>query len=148
MGRAKETAGKKEVRNKQIKKRKDKEKRRLEKKELGKSSFDDMLAYVDENGQICSTPPSTENSQNVQAEDIEISIPKGGVKSKETVITGKVINFDAVKGYGFISSNKLMDSVFFHINDCSWEAKTGDKVEFETEKGHRGLKAIQIKKIE
>ena len=58
MGRSKETFGKKEVRNKQLKKRKEKEKRRLEKKEQDKkSNFDDMLAWVDENGQICSTPP-------------------------------------------------------------------------------------------
>ncbi len=57
MGRSRETYGKKDVRNKQIKKRKEKEKKRMEKKEQGKSSFDDMIAWVDENGQIVETPP-------------------------------------------------------------------------------------------
>ena len=57
MARSKETFGKKEVRNKQLKKRKDKEKRRSERKDQGKTSFDDMIAWVDENGQLCSSPP-------------------------------------------------------------------------------------------
>lgn len=148
MGRAKETFGKKEVRNKQLKKRKDKEKRRLEKKEQGKNSFDDMIAWVDENGQICSEPPSPENKLEVKAENIEVSIPRGGVKSIESVSKGKINNFDKSKGYGFINSNQYQDSIFFHINDCTQEVKAGDKVEFKTEKGHKGLKAVNIKKVE
>jgi hypothetical protein len=58
MGRSQETFNKKEVKNKKEKKRKDKEKKRLIRKETGKkSSFDDMIAYVDEYGKISSTPP-------------------------------------------------------------------------------------------
>jgi cold shock CspA family protein len=147
MSRAKETVGKKEVRNKQLKKRKEKEKLKQERKEQGKSSLDDMFAWVDENGQLCSEPPSQENKQKIKAEDIEISVPKGGSKSKDNTIQGKVINFDSTKGFGFIKSFDLPDSVFFHINDCSEEIKSGDKVTFMTEKGQKGLKATQIKKI-
>lgn len=146
MGRAKETFGKKEVRNKQLKKRKEKEKRKQEKKEKGKSSFDDMLAWVDENGQICSEPPSTENSEEIKAESIEVSVPKGGNKIKDTWIKGKISTFDVIKGFGFINSMQLDNNVFFHINDCTEEVKSGDKVEFETERGQKGLKAINIKK--
>ncbi|MBA4322888.1 MAG: DNA-binding protein, partial [Odoribacter sp.] len=58
MGRPQETFNKKEVRNKKEKKRKEKEKKRLIRKETGKtSSFDDMIAYVDEFGMLSSTPP-------------------------------------------------------------------------------------------
>ena len=57
------------------------------------------------------------------------------------------MNYDVTKGFGFISSVQLIDSVFFHINDCEGEVKTGDKVEFKTEKGQRGLKAINVKKV-
>lgn len=147
MGRSKETFGKKEVRNKQIKKRKEKEKRKQERKEQGKSNFDDMLAWVDEDGQVCSEPPSTENKEEINAEDIEVSVPKGGNKPEETTITGKVRNYDDTKGYGFIYSSQLDDTVFFHINDCTEEEiKAGDKVEFEIENGPKGLKAIQIVK--
>ena len=59
MSRSQETYNKKEVRNKKEKKRKDKEKKRLDRKENATEgkSFDDMIAYVDENGRLSSTPP-------------------------------------------------------------------------------------------
>lgn len=144
MSRAKETSGKKEVRNKQLKKRKEKEQRKLDRKEQGKDSFDNMLAWVDENGQICSEPPIIDKKKEIKAENIEISVPKGGFIKEETAFNGKVQNYDHSKGYGFISSTQINDSVFFHINDCYPEVKTGDKVSFETEKGLKGLKAINI----
>ncbi len=147
MGRSKETFGKKEVRNKQIKKRKEKELRKREKKGQGKSSFDDMIAWVDENGQILSEPPLAENKQEVIADQIEVSIPKGGVRAKEIISKGKIRNFDIEKGFGFISSMQQKNSVFFHINDCEQEVRAGDKVEFETENGPKGLKAFNVKKV-
>jgi len=148
MGRAKETFGKKEVRNKKLKKRKDKEARKQEKKDQGKNSFEDMLAYVDENGQICSEPPDNTKKEEINSENIEVSIPKGGGKDKNTVIQGKVLKYDETKGYGFISSPQLMETVFFHVNDCEDEVQQNDVVEFDTEKGPKGLKAINIKKAE
>jgi cold shock CspA family protein len=148
MGRSKETFGKKEVRNKKLKKRKEKEKRRLEKKEQGKkSSFDDMIAWVDENGQITSTPPDLSNKKEIEAENIEIGIPKSGSKNKDSVLEGKITTFDESKGYGFINSPQLRDSVFVHVKDCIDEIQAGDKVTFETEKGLKGIKAIHVKRI-
>ena len=77
MGRSKETFGKKEVRNKQAKKRKDKEIRRLEKKEQGKKgSLDDMIAWVDENGVITSTPPDLTRKEENDSEGIETGVPE------------------------------------------------------------------------
>ena len=148
MSRSKETFGKKEVRNKQIKKRKEKDKKRLERKELDKkSSFDEMLAWVDENGQICTTPPDKSQKEEVKAENIEVSVPKGGVVKEALVYKGTIKNFDDSKGFGFIYSPQLKESVFVHVNDCEEELKTGDKVEFETETGAKGLKAKNIKRI-
>ena len=147
MGRAKETVGKKEVRNKQIKKHKEKQKRKQERKEQKSRGFDDMIAYVGENGQILSEQPTANNSSKVKAENIEVSVPKGGIKIKDTVHRGKVHNYNESKGYGFIKSIQLPDSVFFHINDCTDDVKTGDKVEFETEKGAKGLKAMNVKVV-
>ena len=59
MAKSQETFGKKEKEKKRLKKREDK----LEKKEERKSnsqkgaSLEDMLMYVDENGQLTDTPP-------------------------------------------------------------------------------------------
>ncbi len=58
MGRSQESFNKKDVRNKKDKKRKDKEKKKLARKDVEKkSSLDDMIAYVDENGMLTSEPP-------------------------------------------------------------------------------------------
>ncbi|MBN2667707.1 MAG: cold shock domain-containing protein [Bacteroidales bacterium] len=148
MGRAKETLGKKEVRNKQEKKRKDKAKRRLDKKEQGKKgSLDDMVAWVDENGVITSTPPDLTKKVEILAESIEIGVPKAKFRINNKIRAGNVKNFDESKGFGFIIDSDSKESIFVHANDCLESIKTGDKVEFETEKGIKGLKAVNVKPI-
>jgi type VI protein secretion system component VasA len=76
MGRSQETSNKKEVKNKKDKKRKEKEKKRQIRKESGKSSFDDMIAYVDEYGRISATPPDPNKKIEVEANGIETSVTK------------------------------------------------------------------------
>jgi len=145
MGKSKDTFNKKEVRNKQLKKRKDKEKKRVERKETDKrSGFENMLAWVDENGNICSSPPDKSNKEEVKLEDIEISVPKGGSVKTSLKFRGKLNNYDSTKGFGFITCSNLDNSVFIHSNDCQCELTVGCKVEFETEMGPKGLKAINV----
>lgn len=145
MGRSKETFGKKEVRNKRMKKRKDKEKRKLEKKEQGKQSLDDMIAYVDDNGVISSTPPDLSQKEEIDASTIEIVTPKKEFREDNTPRQGTVTKFDASKGYGFIVDTSTKESIFFHINDCEGEIKNGNLVEFDTEKGLKGIKAKDVR---
>ncbi|MCU4164108.1 cold shock domain-containing protein [Carboxylicivirga caseinilyticus] len=147
MARSQETFGKKEVRNKKEKKRKDKEQRKQLKKEQGKKDFDDMIAWVDENGMITSTPPDQTQKTEVKAENIEISVPKAENRNIITTRTGRVNNFDESKGFGFIIDLDTKESIFVHINDCLEPLKVGNKVEFETEKGLKGLKAVKVKPI-
>nr|WP_319398599.1 cold shock domain-containing protein [uncultured Carboxylicivirga sp.] len=149
MARSKETFGKKEVRNKKDKKRKEKEQRKLEKKEQGKKDFDDMIAWVDENGMITDTPPDLTQKTEIKAENIEVSIPKAEFRETASNIrTGRLKNFDESKGFGFITDSDTRDSLFVHINDCLEPIAIGDRVEFETEKGLKGLKAVNVKKAQ
>ncbi|MBE0651317.1 MAG: cold shock domain-containing protein [Bacteroidales bacterium] len=146
MGRSKETSGKKEVRTKQEKKRKDKAKRRVEKKEQGKKGgLDDMIAWVDENGVITSTPPDLTQKIEIKAENIEIGVPKSEFRINNRIRTGMLKNYDEAKGYGFIIDSGTKESIFVHANDCDGTLRTGCKVEFETEKGLKGLKAVKVK---
>jgi len=58
MAKSQESWNKKEKEKLKLKKRKDKEERKEERKASNEGkSFDDMIAYVDENGQIVSSPP-------------------------------------------------------------------------------------------
>ncbi len=145
MGRSKETFGKKEVRNKRMKKRKDKEKRKIEKKEQGKQSLDDMIAYVDDNGLISSTPPDLSQREEIDASTIEIGIPKKEFRDDNIPRQGTITKFDESKGYGFILDLNTKESIFFHVNDCEEPVKNGNLVEFDTEKGLKGIKAKDVK---
>lgn len=147
MSRSQESFNKKAVRNKKEKKRKEKEQRRLARKENEKSSsLDDMIAYVDENGVIMDTPPDPEEKQDIKVEDIEVSIPKADPSEKEdSTRRGTVSFFNESKGYGFIRDLESRDSIFVHVNNTLVEIKEGNLVYYETEKGPKGLTAINVR---
>jgi cold shock CspA family protein len=147
MGRSQETFNKKEVKNKQEKKRKDKAKKRLIKKESGKrSSFDDMIAYVDEFGQITSTPPDPTKKEVVIAENIELGATKNdSSQSNDFIRKGVVTFFNESKGYGFIRDMDSKQSVFVHANNLLEVVKENNVVTYEIGKGPKGPTALKVK---
>ena len=149
MGRSQETFNKKEVRNKKEKKRKEKAQKRLARKEnKGGSSLDDMIAYVDENGQLTSTPPDPTKKQEIELEDIEVSVPKFNEREEvDPILKGTLVYFNDSKGYGFIKIKGSQDKVFVHVNNMIDDnIIEGNNVTFETEKGPKGLAAVRVHK--
>ncbi|MBI1288819.1 MAG: cold shock domain-containing protein [Flavobacteriales bacterium] len=148
MGRSQETFGKKEREKKKAKKRKEKEEARLARKEEGKSSFDDMIAYVDENGMIVDTPPDpTAKKQEIKAEDIELGIPKKTEEDEPTVRKGVVSFFNSEKGYGFIKDADSGESIFVHVNNTLEEIKENNLVTFEMQPGLKGPEAAKVQVV-
>lgn len=149
MGRSQETNKKKEVRSKKEKKKKDKEKRRQERKENKKSnSLDDMIAYVNEDGSISSTPPEEEEKEETNAEDIEISVPKGSYEEEPNrVHQGTVTFYNESKGFGFIRDAENGESIFFHVSGLLEEVSEGNAVHFEIIKGKKGPNANNVKVV-
>lgn len=147
MGRSQETSGKKEVRNKKDKKRKEKEKKRALKKSEGKkSSFDDMIAYVDEFGMITSTPPDPEKKTIIDAESIELKVTKNKPETApDFVRKGVVTFFNESKGFGFIRDLQSNQRVFVHANNLLEPVKENNIVIFEIGKGQRGPSAMKVK---
>ncbi len=146
MGRSQETFHKKEVRNKKEKKRKEKAAKREAKKDQEKSgSLDDMIAYVDENGNISSTPPDPTKKKEIKSENIEINIPKREDTSEEDKIRkGVVTFFNDSKGYGFIKDSETQESIFVHANNLNEAIKENNMVTFEVEKGLKGPTAVGV----
>lgn len=148
MGRSQETFNKKEVRNKKEKKRKEKaEKRNARREGEKKSSLDDMIAYVDANGNITSTPPPERTKKDeIKLEDIEISVPKGGSISDENPVKQGIVSFfNDSKGFGFIKNSMNKQDIFVHINNVIDDIKEGNKVTYEIEMGQRGPTAVNVK---
>ena len=147
MGRSQESFNKKDVRKKKEKKRKDKMAKKLARKDTDSKSLDDMIAYVDEFGNITSKPQDPADKEETNAEDIEVSIPKSDGTSRSKERTGTVTNFYDSKGFGFIRDADTKESIFVHINNTHEDIAEGNKVSFETEKGQKGLAAINVKVI-
>ena len=105
---------------------------------------DDMIAYVDEFGQVTSTPPDPSTRVEVKLEDIEIGIPKREEEEYDPIRTGIVTFFNESKGFGFIRDLDTQESVFVHVNNTKEEVRENNKVRFETEQGPRGLAAVKV----
>jgi cold shock CspA family protein len=145
MGRSQETFNKKEVRNKKEKKRKEKAAKKLAKKDTEKkSSLDDMIAYVDENGVLSSAPPEPGKKSEVKLEDIEVSVPRGSAIEEDPIKKGLVSFFNESKGFGFIKNMDTKQDVFVHINNVIGEIKEGNLVTYEVEMGQRGPTAVNV----
>jgi len=145
MGRSQETFNKKEVKNKKEKKRKEKEKKRAIRKESGKSSFDDMIAYVDEFGKISSTPPDPNKKIIIDPSSIELGNAKSDPSDKPDYIRkGVVTFFNDSKGFGFIRDMESKQSVFVHANNLNDKIKENNIVTFEIGKGPKGATALNV----
>jgi cold shock CspA family protein len=145
MGRSQETFNKKEVKNKKDKKRKEKEKKRAIRKESGKSSFDDMIAYVDEYGKITSTPPDPNKKIVIDVNSIELGSTKNDPAQKPDYIRkGVVTFFNDSKGFGFIRDMESKQSVFVHANNLQEKIKENNIVTFEIGKGPKGATALNV----
>jgi cold shock CspA family protein len=150
MGKSSETFSKKEKEKKKLKKRKEKEEKMEDRKanvEKG-LQLEDMMVYVDEDGNLSSTPPDPKKKKIFTKEDVTIGVsrrveeaPDLGPKS------GTVTFFNESKGYGFIRDAKTGDSVFVHLKGTLQPIKEGDKVTYEVEATPKGPGAVSVKKI-
>ena len=149
MARSQASATKMENEKKKLQKRKEKEQRKAERKEnsdRGKP-LEEMLAYVDENGNISSTPPDPLKKKAINTNDILIGAQKREDTKEDLDRTGRITFFNDSKGYGFIKDDKSQESIFVHANASSSPLKENDKVSFQTERGPKGLAAVNVKKI-
>lgn len=139
------TVDKRENEKKRLAKRAEKQKKKEEKKLSGKtSSFEDMIAYVDENGVISSTPPAENfKKEEIKQEEIQISVPKKE-KEEAVILRGKIDFFNTSKGFGFIKELSSGERYFFHVNNVLSNITEGNIVTFDLERGLKGMNAINV----
>jgi cold shock CspA family protein len=150
MGRSQETFSKKEKEKKKLKKRQDKEQKKEDRKSSSSKGkgIDEMLAYVDDNGNITATPPDPKQKRIVKQEDIQIAVSRQEAPDPADLIRkGTVAFFNTAKGYGFINDHVSQERIFVHQNDLNGTIQENDKVTFEVEKGQKGLQAVNVKLV-
>jgi cold shock CspA family protein len=149
MAKSQQTFNKSEKEKKRLKKREDKRKkmeaRKLEKESGGNDGI--QFAYVDYNGNLTDTPPDPSMKVKVDAESIEVSIPKrddSDIEDVDPVRKGKVSFFDNSKGFGFIIDSENSEKYFCHVSGLIDEIAENDKVSFELERGMKGMNAVKV----
>ncbi len=150
MAKSQQSFNKKEKEKKRLKKREDKKKKAEERRENSTGGgLDNMMAYVDEFGNISDTPPDPNKKvEKIKASDIEIGIPKKEVEEAfDGDLEGRVDFFDTSKGFGFIINTRNQEKYFVHVSQLIDEIMEGDKVTFELEQGLKGMNAVKVKKI-
>lgn len=146
MGRSHQTYNKKEIEKKKKKKQQEKRERREERKaNAEEKSPGDMIAYVDEYGNISDTPPDPAKKKKVKAKDIVIGVPKQEKVEEPTVRTGKIEFFNDEKGYGFVKESDSGEKYFVHVSGTEDDVRENDKVTFELEPGMKGMQAVRVK---
>lgn len=142
-----ETWSKKENEDRKKKKKKEKELRKEERRANAKEgkTLDDMIMYVDEDGNFTSTPPDPTKKKVIKEEDIRIGIARQTDVKVETTRRGTVTFFNDSKGYGFIKDTDTQESIFVHVNGLTEPIKENNKVTFEVEMGHKGPNAVKVK---
>lgn len=145
MGKSQETYSKKEKEKKRLKKRQEKALKREERKENSPGGgLDNMMAYLDANGNIVDSPPEITKKVEIDAEDIVLGVPSREYE-EEVAPEGKVAFYNDSKGYGFIKDLRSQESYFFHVNGLIDEVRENDKVTFELERGPKGMNAVKVK---
>lgn len=139
---------KKEQKNRKAKAKENKAQKMRERKDNNNKGkgLEDMLAYIDENGNLSPVPPKEGRMHDIPLEEIRIDA-KRPVEEVSTVRTGIISFFNTSKGFGFIADDKSKESVFFHVNQLSQPVKEKDKVSFSWERTPRGYNALDVKKI-
>ncbi len=146
-----ETFSKRERRKKKIEKKREKEFRREERRNTvaSKKTLEEMMAYVDENGNLSDTPPDPKKAHKVAADDIVIAIPKATPADPEALLTGIISYFDPAKGYGFVINEQTQERLFVHVTGLAQpntELSMGDKVSYIATRSDRGMQAVSVTK--
>jgi len=145
MARSQDTFSKREREKQRVKKQEDKRQKMKDRKANEKSkSLEDMMAYLDENGNLTDRPPDPKKVRIFRQEDIPISVPKGNEREPEEPRKGIVAFFNTQKGFGFINDSETRERIFVHANDLLGPIQENDRVTFVVQRGPKGLMATEV----
>ncbi len=138
---------KREIEKNKQQKRKEKQARREARKLQPADTFEDMIAFVDANGVITDERPEPILEEQIELEDIEISIPPKEVNERIGDPIGRVEFFNEDRGFGFIKDSDSPKKYFFHRSNAEYGISEDNVVTFKLEKGPKGINAVDVKLV-
>ncbi len=60
--------------------------------------------------------------------------------------SGTVKFFNESKGFGFVVDNSSKEEIFVHVSGLIDNIREGDQVTFNTERGKKGMNAVDVKR--
>lgn len=146
MAKSQETFSKKEREKQRKRKKQDKQEKMKERKNNNNKgkSLEDMMAYLDENGNLTNKPPDPRKKNVFRQENIPVGVPRQEERPHDALKTGIVTYFNEHKGFGFINDAETHERIFFHVNDLAAQVKQNDKVTFSVKKSPKGLVAMDV----
>jgi len=141
-----DTFKKKSLQQNRAKKKQDKLDRKIDRKSNNNKGkdFNDMITYIDENGNFTDIPPSMQIRKIINAKDIPL---ESTVILENREYTGIIEVYFFDKSYGFISEQESNEKVFVHGVNLLEKVSPNDKVIYKKEKTPKGFVAIQVKRI-
>ena len=130
--------------------RQEEKKRRKEERKANSAGggLENMMAYVDENGQITSTPPDPTKRKEIDISEIQIGVPRRSAEDEIPVQRiGRIDFFDTSKGFGFIREEVSQERFFVHVSGLLDEVKEHDRVTYDVERGQKGMNAVRVRKV-
>ncbi|MFT6828589.1 MAG: cold-shock protein [Cytophagales bacterium CG12_big_fil_rev_8_21_14_0_65_40_12] len=61
---------------------------------------------------------------------------------------GTVKFFNETKGFGFITPSDSSSDIFVHVSGLVDEIRENDQVEYDVERGKKGMNAVNVKVID
>jgi cold shock protein len=61
--------------------------------------------------------------------------------------TGVIKFFNESKGFGFIKPDEGGEDVFVHVSALTDQVRENDPVEYNVERGKKGLNAVDVKRL-
>lgn len=146
MARSQETFSKKEREKQRKKKQQDKQEKMQERKSNNNKGkrLEDMMAYLDEYGNLTDKPQDPRKKKIYRQEDIPLNVAASEGGAEQAPRTGVVSFFNEHKGFGFINDIESRERIFFHVNDLTEPIKENDKVSFNVKKSPKGPAAFDV----
>lgn len=139
------TFAKKEKEKKKAKKKQDKTQKKEDRKtnnNKGKS-LEDLIMYVDENGNFSKTPVAASETKSNSDDN---GAPKEGVILNLNGDFSGTIDFISDKGFGFIVEDISRSRIYMTLKDTSESVTDNDRVTFQITRTARGNQALNIRK--